>query len=272
MIPYIFTSDAISLFLPDNKSFSIRKDHKYFKALVEAINASDDTAVLNVVDMAQKIANFVEGKVVVQNGQLFYGDELLSGAIVDRILQGISMGLESKSYILFLENLMKNPSFQSRKELYLFLEACDLPITEDGRFIAYKSVRDNYYDAHSGKYLNKVGAIIEMPRHLVNDDRQQTCSAGLHVCSRAYGKFSQRLLLVAVNPADVVSVPYDYNNAKMRVCKYEVLKEIEEFQSFSEDPVWGDDEEEEGEIDTCPECGSSPETGAYCSSCGASLS
>jgi len=29
-----------------------------------------------------------------------------------------------------------------------------------------------------------------------------------------------------VNPAYVVSVPYDYSGMKMRVCKFEVLKEV----------------------------------------------
>jgi len=30
-------------------------------------------------------------------------------------------------------------------------------------------------------------------------------------------------VLVKVNPKDVVSVPVDYNNTKMRVCRYEVI-------------------------------------------------
>jgi len=33
---------------------------------------------------------------------------------------------------------------------------------------------------------------------------------------------------VKVNPKDVVSVPYDYNYSKMRVCEYEVLREVED--------------------------------------------
>jgi len=31
------------------------------------------------------------------------------------------------------------------------------------------------------------------------------------------------MLEVKIDPADVVAIPTDYNNAKMRICKYEVL-------------------------------------------------
>jgi hypothetical protein len=54
----------------------------------------------------------------------------------------------------------------------------------------------------------------------------------LHVCADEYLKgyangTDARTLVVEVNPADVVAVPYDYNFAKMRVCEYKVLSEID---------------------------------------------
>jgi len=54
----------------------------------------------------------------------------------------------------------------------------------------------------------------------------------LHVCAdeylQGYANHSEaRTLVVEVNPAHVVAVPYDYNFAKMRVCEYTVLNEIE---------------------------------------------
>lgn len=36
-------------------------------------------------------------------------------------------------------------------------------------------------------------------------------------------------MVCKVNPADVVSIPTDYNDAKMRCCEYKVVREIEEF-------------------------------------------
>jgi hypothetical protein len=71
-----------------------------------------------------------------------------------------------------------------------------------------------------------------MDRSKVDDDPQHTCSSGLHVCADEYLKGyatgeNNRTLVVEVNPANVVAVPYDYNFSKMRVCEYKVLTEIE---------------------------------------------
>jgi hypothetical protein len=70
-----------------------------------------------------------------------------------------------------------------------------------------------------------------MDRSNVDDDSQRTCSSGLHVCADSYldgfaNSVNNRTVVVKVNPRDVVAVPYDYNFAKMRCCRYEVISEI----------------------------------------------
>jgi hypothetical protein len=89
-----------------------------------------------------------------------------------------------------------------------------------------------------------------MARNSVNDNPEETCSHGLHVCSEGYTKFGDRLMLVAVNPADVVSVPIDYNASKMRTCRYTVFQEIEQPESidYFESPVF--DEEQYDDYDS----------------------
>jgi hypothetical protein len=72
-----------------------------------------------------------------------------------------------------------------------------------------------------------------MPRNEVDDNRSNLCSDGLHFCSFSYlGHFGSgagnRVLIVKVDPADVVSIPADYNDAKARACRMEVIGEIEE--------------------------------------------
>jgi hypothetical protein len=59
-----------------------------------------------------------------------------------------------------------------------------------------------------------------MARDLVNDDRNSACSVGLHVGTFGYAEsFAEQMLVVLVDPADVVSVPTDSNAQKMRVCR-----------------------------------------------------
>ena len=38
------------------------------------------------------------------------------------------------------------------------------------------------------------------------------------------------MVICEINPADVVSIPADYNNTKMRVCKYTVIGEVEDYK------------------------------------------
>jgi hypothetical protein len=137
-------------------------------------------------------------------------------------------GFPIEPMVTFMENLMSNPSRQAVQELYGFLEKNNLPITPDGHFLAYKKVRDDYLDCHSGTMDNSVGKIVEMERNEVDDNRNNTCSAGLHFCGHSYlAHFSgARTVIVKINPRDVVSIPSDYNDAKGRACRYEVVGEV----------------------------------------------
>ena len=70
---------------------------------------------------------------------------------------------------------------------------------------------------------------LTMPRNKVDDNRDRTCSYGLHFCSMsylpAYYGGRGRVLLVKIDPADVVSIPSDYDNAKGRAMRYQVVGE-----------------------------------------------
>jgi hypothetical protein len=139
-------------------------------------------------------------------------------------------GFPIEPLVNFMENLMTNPSKRAVTELYGFLEKNSLPITPDGYFLAYKKVRQNYFDCHTGTMDNSVGKVVEMERNEVNDNKDQTCSTGLHFCSQEYlphfGGGDSRVVIVKINPRDVVSIPSDYNNAKGRACRYEVIGEV----------------------------------------------
>ena len=145
-----------------------------------------------------------------------------------RMVQMLQEGFSIEPLVNFMDNLMQNPSHRSVNELYGFLEKNNLPITPDGHFLAYKRVRDNYFDVHSGTMDNSVGKIVEMPRNEVDDNANNTCSSGLHFCSQEYltSFGGDRTVIVKINPRDVVSIPNDYNNSKGRACRYEVIGEV----------------------------------------------
>ena len=86
---------------------------------------------------------------------------------------------------------------------------------------------------NAGRIFNGLNEEIEVRRWDVDDNRQNGCSYGLHVGSLDYAQgFAQgQVVVVKVNPKDVVSVPEDCGCQKCRVCAYKVVdvfsKEIE---------------------------------------------
>jgi len=88
-------------------------------------------------------------------------------------------------------------------------------------------VRSDFTDCHTGKFDNSPGQVVTMPRNEVNEDKDQTCSSGLHFCSLSYlsSFYGDKVVILKINPRDVVSIPSDYNNAKGRCCRYEVIEE-----------------------------------------------
>jgi hypothetical protein len=125
------------------------------------------------------------------------------------------------------------------RELYSFLAYKELPITEDGCFLAYKGLNSTGWSisgnkktkvlkgkvSSSGQIHNAVGEEIEVRRWDVDDNRQNHCSYGLHVGSLNYAEdFAQGMVVVVkVNPKDVVSVPEDYDCQKCRVSAYKAV-------------------------------------------------
>jgi hypothetical protein len=120
------------------------------------------------------------------------------------------------------------------------MEVGNMPLTSDGCFLAYKKVRSNFFDIHSGTFDNSVGQKPSMPRNEVNEDSSQTCSSGLHACSFGYlGSFGSspenKVVVVKINPKNVVSIPNDYNSTKMRLCEYEVIEDVTEQYNKQQD-------------------------------------
>jgi len=225
--PYLIQGSNIVVVI-GNKSHTISKTHITYNKVLEAIKAQDWDSLPDIIEPKKVVLNYGQGNVEIQGETLFWkGKELNTGLSV-RMIQMLQEGFPIEPMVNFMENLYKNPSKRAVTELYGFLEKGNLPITPDGHFLAYKKVRANYMDVHSGTFDNSVGQIVEMERHDVDDNKDNTCSTGLHFCSMSYlSSFGgERTVIVKINPADVVSIPSDYNDAKGRTCRYEVIGEL----------------------------------------------
>lgn len=203
--------------------------------LIKALKEQREDEIPNLVSAAKRIETFSKGNFVVRDGLIYVNGVEAPVVLGNKIVKFSNEGLPFQPLVKFAERLQQNPSFRAVQELFTFLEKNDHPITENGCFIAYKRVRGTFKDIHSNTMDNSPGNVVEMNRNQVNEDATQTCSYGLHVANwdYAHNHFASSdsatdvMLEVEVDPADVVAIPVDYNNAKMRVCKYKVLGVID---------------------------------------------
>ena len=227
-LPYIAGRDFVTV-MHDGVTHTVREGMTNYLALRDAIRAKEWDRVPELLSPARVVETFGEGSIKVVDGEVLYNGAPLHNAVTQRIMEMVRDGFDAGPLTRFLEKLMSNPSRTAVNELYDWLERTSLPITEDGDFLAYKKVRDDYRDFYTGKMDNSVGQILEMPRNQVDDVRDRTCSYGLHFCSLSYLPSYHggegRVVIVKINPADVVSIPSDYDFAKGRACRYEVVGE-----------------------------------------------
>jgi len=216
--PYILSKES-----QKSKILKVRK-------LIKESNWKALEALLN---QAAGVEAYTKGEIKVADGFVKYEGDVMPEVLVRRLIEMKKKRISHRYLLNFWANLKKNPSEDSKKQLFGFLEANHFAFTQDGRFIGYKKVtssgegkKKKLLDSYSQTIVNNVGSVVKMERSRVNPDANQTCSYGLHVGAWGYvSSFSgDTIVEVLVNPKDVVAVPNDYNNSKMRVCEYEVFK------------------------------------------------
>jgi hypothetical protein len=307
---------GITVHFSNGDDFTWPEGHVNFVQVREAIKSNaGETVLRGLMDVVGNLQKQLDaepalvGHVQVSRDGVYWHGRPIHMTICDRIMAFNSEGMPIASLVAFLDKLLTNQRREAVMSLYDFLEANTVPITEDGDFIVYKKVRNDYKDIHSGTFDNSVGQKPRIPHWEVDPDRDNTCSKGLHVCARHYlasfgsSGSGDRVMVCKVNPADVVAVPRDYNNSKMRVAGYEVIGELKDEErakildqskilrpgDHTEDVTWGEnftEEEEESaddyqdynyydqshgddddDDDECPQCGAWTGDGVICDEC-----
>lgn len=237
-IPHIIGTDFVSVIV-DNRPYNLNSDHPFYAEIKNAIREKNWDFVRDNVDVTRKIAAKAGSFEVDENGGVYYKHRPLHNAITGKILAMFRDGFDILPLLKFLDLLDQNPSKDSVGELYYFLEAGGMPITEDGHILAYKSVTSDFRDVYTRTIDNSVGAVVQMDRSKVMADRNVTCAPGLHFCSIKYlrdsgwGGSDRNVVIVKINPMNVVSVPNDYKDTKGRCCEYTVVGLVENFDEVT---------------------------------------
>ena len=166
---------------------------------------------------------------VTKEGAVVPGVEKIKSQLTKATKLGSTIGVEN-----FLKRVgaVISKRKHSIEDLLSFMERGDLPIADDGSILIYKVLdktnKENVFvDCHTKKVEQWVGAYVCMDESMVDPNRKNECSNGLHVARRGYlSQFSGSVCVLAkVNPEDVIAVPqYDAN--KMRVCGYHIIDKL----------------------------------------------
>lgn len=236
---------------------------KHEDLLEIVVNAVEENSPAVLSKMLSDVTEAISSRIqLVDNAVLKINDREITGTLAEHIMAMVRSRRADKdsvnsetwmSLINFTESLFDNVSESVRDQLYSWMQYQirngRLTLTPEGKFLGYKGVKADFGSIHSGPGIvngvpanghldNTPGNVIEMARDAVDDDRTRTCSTGLHVGSYDYAKsFAQgKVVLVEVDPRDVVSVPDDYNGQKIRACKYRVVDSVKnELTDFSVD-------------------------------------
>lgn len=234
---YIKNDDSETIVaLIDGDLYSITNEHPCWDDV--RWKCSEGTATPEDFDIEKKVIKYLElsDRAGIDNGVLNFDGEEMHTVLADKIIANVTDGVDATGLVNFMELLADNPSRNSRDQLFTWLEQSGFEITDAGLIVGYKSVYstdEGYLSVssgtatvngitHTGQIPQKIGDVVTMPRSEVTDNPAESCSYGLHVGTLSYAKgFSgDTILIIHVDPADVVSVPQDSNFEKMRVCRY----------------------------------------------------
>ena len=272
------TQDTI-LVVDDSGVKTARADHPKWEDIQRCfaqLSYEDDRflgptdELLALMDMRTAVESYTVGLLSVNSLGVTYSGRPLHTIDAERVMAFMRDKLSYKPIANYIVRKMKNPSARAIAEMYNFLEHKGMPLTLRGTFIAYKGVTTDFWSINgnmetvvlqgevdsTGRILNRVGDTIEVERSSVDDNFRQGCSFGLHAGSIAYAKgWGQRVVLVEIDPADVVSVPEDCNCQKLRCCKYTIVGEY----SGPMPDTLTTEFDSESEPDVCHSCGGNPD-------------
>jgi hypothetical protein len=228
---FVFTGSSVTVFL-NGEVHTVSRGHINFEILMKALRAGDWATVPSLLRPAEAVTSFAtNGKdgegFTHEDGLIFLDGEPFCRSVSTMALRMMKEAADPEPLRRFLRRVRRNPSRTAQEELLLFHAANDFMIDEEGFIIAFRGVNHNLRDLHTNTFDNSPGQTVRMPRHQVDDRRDNTCSYGLHFGSLNYAKgFGARTVVVRVDPENVVSIPSDYNNEKGRCCEFTVLAEI----------------------------------------------
>lgn len=248
-IPYRLTLGEVSNVVAFDESstnpiYQADSSHPHWNQIVNKLKAGDRAAfkLFDVKGGLVSTLTSLSDRISYDGTHILFDGDPTTGPLADHLIRCLHSGTQDYMPVVrFWDKVAQNPDDRSREQLFTWLQSHDFTITEDGDIVGYKGVvtqsEGEFLSVHSGtawvdgkeitgRIPNKPGTVVTMPRSKVKNDPHAACSYGLHVGDWSYASgFAQGAVLeVHVNPRDVVSIPLDSGQKKMRTCKYKVVR------------------------------------------------
>ncbi len=285
------TPSTLTVAFPNGEYITVSKDDSRYKKLLKGIKEGnlsyDDFANIKNPEviinkwMGGKLVKNHEGKISVDLGD---GDlRPISIRLAGVLEEFIREGYPADSFAKFAIRLERNRSMRSRDTFYGFIVRYGITITPEGKVRGYKAIKNDWTDKHTGKIDNSIGVTVpRLDRRDVDDDPNKACSFGYHFGSIEYvRRFSSgygspggdRIVVVEVDPEDIVCVPSDCSQQKVRCTQYTVVGEFTGIlPAYSGGTKYTDEGSEDDDYDVDDyEWGEFPcdngDSGFYCPAC-----
>lgn len=227
--PSYILSDTFVSVVSDGFPVTIYKQDMRYPRVIDCIKNKDWEGLHTAVSFSKTILSLTHKRVSVKNDTLYYRGEKVNHSLTNKILKYSADGFDVLYLLKFLNKLFRNKNPRSIETLYAYIERYKMPINESGNFLALKAVTSDLKDKWTGTIDNSVGAIPQVKRKDCNTDPSNACSRDTLHCGninyvKNYARGDDKIILVEVNPKDVVNCPNNCGFEKLQVCKYKVLK------------------------------------------------
>lgn len=231
-VNYIVTGNVVNLVIGD-KHYVVGESHpanntiiQYLKDCFHCQANPESEFLVKLLDVKEALLNYSDGALTIVDGKFYYKGEECIHQLNEVIINCFKNKQPFEHLIKFMNKLYANPDDRCIAAFWSFVSRCGLSITTEGDVLGYKSVRKNYMDHFSGKYNNKPGAHI-FERRVGDVGYGETCGTFFHIGTLGYANSfhsgESNIVLCKFSPTDVVSVPSESSEGKIRVCSYHVV-------------------------------------------------
>lgn len=230
-IPVVVEPEPVKPKLPPIEERPLTRGASAVAEIMAHAKPSSDKDFASVVSAQEAQDTGAEEQIVVavtSDNTVVHGVEQLADQ-----MKAVSAGVTSgEGMTRFLERAASVTRGHSVEDLLKFVQKGELPFADDGTVLVYKRLKPTkedgvFVDVYSGNVKQCIGSFVHMDMKLVDPNRHQACSNGLHVARRDYlHAFSgDVVVLCKLAPEDVIAVP-SYDARKLRAKGYHIIAQL----------------------------------------------